>query len=184
MSKNKNSPNFEIQHFRFFHDKSWYSITATGWSASSISGSPLPRVFLLVLASLGWFRNLLERSGSTKKQEFIEIRKFDFSIFSWDIWYFLIFFLSHGAVWLLIGLIWGRIHGVWDCDTQKISSGSTKKQEFVEIWNLDFSIFWWEIWHFFDYLRIFSLHSVVWALIGLIWSRMCRIWDGDVQNLR
>ena len=32
-----------------------------------------------------WFRNLSDRSGSTKKQEFIEIWNLEFSIFWWDI---------------------------------------------------------------------------------------------------
>ena len=46
----------------------------------------LPRVFFQFWQAWEWFRNLSERSGSTKKQEFIEIWNFDFSIFWWEIW--------------------------------------------------------------------------------------------------
>ena len=40
---------------------------------------------------------------------------------------------SRVVVWLLIGLIRGKIYAVWGGDAQNASSGSTKKQEFIEI---------------------------------------------------
>ena len=47
--------------------------------------------------------------------------------------FFRIFFLTFRVVWLLIGVIRGKIYVVWGGDAQNASSGSTKKQEFIEI---------------------------------------------------